>query len=120
MTNSFIVLTVMVAVAFVLAAFFPIYLALRADWRANAAGKSAMAFSVVIAVVLGLAVFRRGGYTPPPWVGIVAYVGIIATLLAQDITLVRIQRRQRRRIAREKKEAASATVVPTFHIGSDD
>lgn len=103
-------ITILVYVSFALALFFPIYMALRTDWNGkkrgepNPAGTSLMAFSLVVSGLLGLTAFRRSGYLPPLWVGIVAYVVFVIMLAVQDVTLVRVTRRQRRRIDRERRQ----------------
>lgn len=96
------IINFLVGAAFLLALFFPIYLFLRSDWRANLAGKSMMGFSAAISIVLGLAFFRRLGYPSPEWVAVGAYLLIITVLGVQDIVLVITQRRQRRRIREER------------------
>lgn len=100
---------VLVWIAFLLSSFFTVYYLFWAEWYENSPGRSFMAFQLVVSLVLGLAAFRRIGYLPPPWVGVLAYSLIIVTLLGLDVSLVKTQSKQRRRIRREKRAAQERT-----------
>lgn len=95
---------VLIGTGFVLAAFFPAYALARADILRNPPGRAMLLFSIIVALVLGLAFFRRLGLDLPQWVGLAAY-GIIALgLVTLDVTLVRTQRRRSARLTREAQE----------------
>lgn len=94
----------LVGVTFVLAAFFPIAFAARSDWYSNPPGRSLMAFSIIVAAVLGLVVLRQLGVELPTWTRAVVYSSIAVGLLAQDVTLVKTQNRRSARLARERED----------------
>lgn len=97
--------TVLVVTAFVLALYFPVMLLFRSNWHLNLAGRSQLVFSVILAVVLGLATIRHLVGTPPTWLREAIYLLVVIGLLVQNVTLTRIQNRRATRIQAEHQEA---------------
>lgn len=97
-------MVILIGLAFALAAYFPVMLGLRSDWRANGPGKSLMVFSSIIAGVFFLVFLRTLGYDLPEWIRAVVYMAIIVGLASQAVTLTKVQNRRAARIAREREQ----------------
>lgn len=93
----------LVWLAFLLALYFPVALAMRSDWRSNAPGKSMMLWSLIVATILGVSATRSLGVDLPDWARAVSSLLVITGLLAQDITLTKVQNRRSARIEREQE-----------------
>lgn len=98
-------MTWLIGAAFLLALYFPVMFYVRSDWYTNTPGKSLMALSGAIALLLGLAVLRSSGVILPEWVRAASYLLIVIVLVVQDVTLTRIQNRRIARLAREREES---------------
>lgn len=88
---------VLVFLAFVPAALFPILYLTRSGWPQTLPGWSSLSFGVVVALTLGLSAARAiwGDYPYRGVVRVVAFVLIIIVLWAQLIVLLIVQRRRR-------------------------
>lgn len=93
---------VLVVLGFVAAAAFPVVYALYPWWR-TPAGRSVMCLSVVIAITLGLSVWRLFFGQPPEALRISIYVLVVVALWAQLIVLLLAPGLNRRRMARSEK-----------------
>lgn len=98
-------MTALVLLAAALAWYFPIAFFLRSDWSYNAAGKSQMVFSFIVAIVLTLSVLRVFGVSVADWIRYGVYGAIVIGLAIQAITLTNIQNRRAARLRREARAA---------------
>lgn len=89
---------VLVLLAFVGAATFPILYLTRSGKPTTWAGWSSLWFSIVVATTLGLSLLRAifGDYPGREWVRYVVFAAIIGVLWWQDVILFLLQRRRRR------------------------
>lgn len=83
----FQVLTVLCAIV---AVAFPVNYALS-DWTRTLPGRSTMAMSCVVAVVMVLVALRAFGILLPDWSRFLVYGGILTVLSAQLAVLLRLQ-----------------------------
>lgn len=97
-------LTALVILAAGLAWYFPLAFFFRSDWNANAAGKSLLVFSSIIAAAMTLSVLRVLGIGVPIWLRAGVYGLIVIGLAVQAVTLTRVQNRRSARLAREYDE----------------
>jgi hypothetical protein len=100
--------TALVVVAATAAWYFPVMFFIRSDWNSNIAGKTQMVFSLIIAAVFTLSVLRVFGAALPEWFRSAVYGAIVIGLLAQDVTLTKVQNRRSARLSRERDEAAES------------
>jgi hypothetical protein len=111
--EPFSVVGVLVLLAFIAAAGFPIVYAFYPWWR-TAAGRSVMGLALVIAFTLGLSLWRVWFGPPPDFVRIPVYALVVVALWAQLIVLLLAPRLNRRRLARLPVPPISE--VPREHI----
>jgi hypothetical protein len=102
----------LVGAAFALALLFVLNYGFRSNWREKLAGRSAMLWAVIVAIVLGLAFAHRLFDGLPSWLPIAVWPLILLGLVVQNVTLARYQhrdydrteaRRARRRV-RERRD----------------
>lgn len=97
--------------SFLLALYYPVLFALRSDPNRNSPGRAQFVFSVIVALVLGLAAMRTVlEIQLPGWVRSSIYGLIVAGLLFQDIALTKAQNKRSARIAREREDEQSCQI----------
>lgn len=105
-------LTAVIVTAFLLALYFPAMLFFRSDWNANGPIRALFGFSIVVALVLGLAAARVLGWHLPEWFRGGSYTLILVGLLVQDITLTKTQNSRSARLRREKEQERRNSAPP--------
>ena len=96
---------VLIVLSFALALYFPVAYSFS-RWNDYTPGRAVMFFSVIVAVSLGLSVYRVLFGPAPEWVRAPVFLLIIAGLAVMDFALTREQTKERRaRKIRQEKES---------------
>lgn len=100
--------TILVIGCALLAAYYPVMLFLRSDYRANPAIRAQFGFSIIVALTLSLGVYRQLVAPPPDWARFSVFLLIFIGLAWQAVALTSTQNRRAARIARERREVREA------------